>query len=270
MEYMDSDKPASTYSIDWPFSLGEAAQHGVLPAVQELLQNESDAKQIVGPLIAASENGHKDCVRAMVEKTGVAKLAGEALLASSLAGHTDCVEELLHHNVKVYQKTKSRCNALCGAARGGHIAVVNLLLEWGAVADTCCHQHGITPLHIACRKGHVFLVEVLVQHGANIFGQDTSRHKRTPLDLACIEAPHPTLIIHCLIRLLGTSHIFSGKTEGNTGRSLLHLSAAEGCIEAVSCLASQPDCNLLHKDSTGRTADQLTENLSIKAIIRYL
>ncbi|KIJ05104.1 hypothetical protein PAXINDRAFT_33147, partial [Paxillus involutus ATCC 200175] len=60
----------------------------------------------------------------------------------------------------------------------GHTDAVHLLLDVN-MQDI----HSRTPLHLACSKGHLNIVELLVQNGANLNVQDN--YFSTPLHLAC-------------------------------------------------------------------------------------
>ena len=52
------------------------------------------------------------------------------------------------------------------ASQNGHLEVVRLLVDAGADKDKA-HNDGWTPLHRACFKGHVEVVRLLVEAGAD-------------------------------------------------------------------------------------------------------
>ncbi len=54
---------------------------------------------------------------------------------------------------------------LYSASQCGFVAVVRLLLDYGAEVDNTCF--GVTPLSIACEKGHVDVARALLAYGAN-------------------------------------------------------------------------------------------------------
>jgi ankyrin repeat protein len=67
------------------------------------------------------------------------------------------------------------------AVRGGHTDVVQVLLEHGAdVSADCCNRY--TPLHVAAIYGHAELVMLLFQHGADVSATDAN--ECTPLHWA--------------------------------------------------------------------------------------
>ena len=73
---------------------------------------------------------------------------------------------------------------LLDAALAGDLALVEQALQNGAdVNDNTLHANGMTPLHMACCRGHLDVVQELVARGANV--EATDEFGRTPLHLAC-------------------------------------------------------------------------------------
>ena len=50
--------------------------------------------------------------------------------------------------------------------------LVKILLAVGANAESVCSPSEITALHLACRKSHLELAQILIEHGANINSQE--------------------------------------------------------------------------------------------------
>ncbi|CEM07000.1 unnamed protein product [Vitrella brassicaformis CCMP3155] len=68
-------------------------------------------------------------------------------------------------------------NALHWAAREGHVAAVNKLMEWDPKLIDARNEHGTTPFIKAANKGHVDVMKALLEWGGgalldikNIFG----------------------------------------------------------------------------------------------------
>ena len=66
------------------------------------------------------------------------------------------------------------------AAKRGHVDIVKLLLEHGANPNIQENKYGYTPLHVAVKNCHVDVVRVLLEHGADPTIRDNEG--RTPLD----------------------------------------------------------------------------------------
>ena len=72
------------------------------------------------------------------------------------------------------------------AAAEGHLEVVRLLVESGANKDQGKTDTGSTPLHIAAAEGHLEVVRLLVESGANK-DQSKTDDGATPLFIAAAE-----------------------------------------------------------------------------------
>ncbi|KAJ9612799.1 hypothetical protein H2204_014904 [Knufia peltigerae] len=72
---------------------------------------------------------------------------------------------------------------LIGAVRNGHIAIVELLLEYGANPNTTSDAFRWTPLQHAASQGYIRIAQILLAHGADV-GALTSDGQYTALDLA--------------------------------------------------------------------------------------
>lgn len=67
------------------------------------------------------------------------------------------------------------------ASDRGHISVVEYLLELKAQVNATDNE-GQTPLHYACSCGHIDIVKLLVQHSADVSFKDVEGY--TPLQCA--------------------------------------------------------------------------------------
>lgn len=111
--------------------------------------------------------------------------------------HMDCVKQLLQYNAEIDDITMDHLTPLHVAAHCGHHRMAKVLLDKGAkpnsralVGDkhihtfthkvSCltnlvvnlvvplCFQNGFTPLHIACKKNHMRVMDLLLKHSASL------------------------------------------------------------------------------------------------------
>ncbi|KAH0558926.1 hypothetical protein GP486_004447 [Trichoglossum hirsutum] len=122
--------------------------------------------------------------------------------------------------------------ALVWAAKNGHLAVVEVLLENGADVNAS-NTDALTALQLAAESGHETVVQLLIRKGASI-----EAHPRTTRD--------------------NSSDIFvlSSSTTDRNGKRALHL-AAENGHEAIALLLIEGGADLNSGDYGGRTAVHL-------------
>ena len=79
-------------------------------------------------------------------------------------------------------RNKGGLTALHAAAYGGHVDVVELLIERGAAVNESKNLYHMSPLHAAAEEGHKEVVELLMAKGADIEAKE--RNGYTPLTQA--------------------------------------------------------------------------------------
>lgn len=111
--------------------------------------------------------------------------------------HMDCVRQLLQYNAEIDDITLDHLTPLHVAAHCGHHRMAKVLLDKGAkpnsralvsttlthtylphiFVEVCClrehavvlcSQNGFTPLHIACKKNHMRVMDHLLKHSASL------------------------------------------------------------------------------------------------------
>ncbi|XP_071190111.1 ankyrin-2-like isoform X12 [Salvelinus alpinus] len=225
-----------------------ASKRGNTNMVRLLLDRGSqiDAKTRDGltPLHCAARSGHDQAVELLLER-GAPMLARtknglSPLHMSSQGDHVECVKHLLQHKAPVDDVTLDYLTALHVAAHCGHYRVTKLLLDKRAnpnaralvcfihhVSGVCVCQNGFTPLHIACKKNRVKVMELLVKYGASI--QAMTESGLTPVHVAAFMG-------HLNIVLLLLQNGASPDISNIRGETALHMASRAGQVEVVRCL----------------------------------
>jgi hypothetical protein len=126
-------------------------------------------RQVVG-LHLAAYFGVKEAVYTLLEhwRTEVCDSHGQTpLLWAVRGGHEAVVQLLLEKGADIEARDHSGQTALLWAAENGHRAVVQLLLEKGADIEARDHS-GQTALLWAAENGHEAVVQLLLEKGADI------------------------------------------------------------------------------------------------------
>jgi ankyrin repeat protein len=103
---------------------------------------------------------------------------------ASQNGRYACVEILLdangvYANVPVANEYGDNSAMIC--CQNGHVEILALLLDWGA-NPSIPNSRGVTAAHLACERGHLLVLQLLINSGAGICNKD--KDGDTPLDLA--------------------------------------------------------------------------------------
>uniref|UniRef100_A0A7N6A7Q6 Ankyrin 2 n=1 Tax=Anabas testudineus TaxID=64144 RepID=A0A7N6A7Q6_ANATE len=141
------------------------------------------------------------------------------LHVASKRGNTNMVRLLLDRGSQIDAKTRVTLHV---AAHCGHYRVTKLLLD--KRKDS---HNGFTPLHIACKKNRVKVMELLVKYGASI--QAITESGLTPIHVAAFMG-------HLNIVLLLLQNGASPDVSNIRGETALHMAARAGQVEVVRCL----------------------------------
>jgi ankyrin repeat protein len=163
-------------------------------------QNESRSQPYgwigngLNPLYEAARNGNITMVKLLLDYGAVLQTRTyNALTGAVQFNHSEIVKLLLDYGADTNSRfQQSGFNAkevnmgpspLRVAAMKGHLDIVKLLLEGGAIVDAC-GQTGRTALHWAALKGHRDIVKLLLDYGADSCVHDELG--RTALEWALI------------------------------------------------------------------------------------
>ncbi|XP_054722688.1 LOW QUALITY PROTEIN: uncharacterized protein LOC129232581 [Uloborus diversus] len=136
----------------------------------------------------ACREGHIDVVRVLIRhKANVDKLTNAQqdkltpLMLASQKGHLDIVNLLIEHSAQVEMKDKKQRTALTHAVINGHAHVTSYLLRLGANPNST-DSSGNTLVHYAAAYGWYFCMKLLIEAGASL--NLPNDWKITPLSLA--------------------------------------------------------------------------------------
>jgi ankyrin repeat protein len=135
------------------------------------------------------ENEIKEKIQILVENKKIQfpkkDYPQSALFGRAYFGDKDAVARLLKSpGIDINKQGPSDgCTALFCAAEKGHVEIVQILLEAGADFNISSKKIQ-TPLYIACKNGHTNIIKLLIQKGAHLNTQ--SDDGSTALHVACV------------------------------------------------------------------------------------
>ena len=163
-------------------SLHIAALNGDLAALECMFQIKGHQDCIssshdcwMSPLHCAAESGSVAVIDFLIqsgEAVSVRDKNGDTpLLIAAWRGKLDALKCLLGHGASLAEENKDKQQALHCAAEGGHVKVLNFLIDQRLDVNSCGSLVGMQPPVIsAFLNGHVKATEVLLSRGARING----------------------------------------------------------------------------------------------------
>jgi ankyrin repeat protein len=121
----------------------------------------------------------------------------KVLWMASGGGHVGVIEKILEVvGINVNRVHSGGCTPLSVASDNGHLATVKVLIEAGGNVNQAATDNGSSPLWVASQNGNVDIVRVLIEKGGNI-NQHNNR-KATPLFVASYKGH--TDVVRLLLR----------------------------------------------------------------------
>ena len=105
-------------------------------------------------------------INAGANPDSVSDVRTPALSWAVSAGHIEVVKVLLSAGARANLADMGGMNALHCGGRVGNLEATKLLLSAQALINAQTYIDGFTALHFACNAGHVDMVELLMEHGA--------------------------------------------------------------------------------------------------------
>jgi ankyrin repeat domain-containing protein 17 len=134
--------------------------------------------------------------------------------------------------IELEHRDKKGCTPLILAADGGHEKIVELLLNHGADMEAQSERTKDTALSLACTKGRYEVVDLLIKRKANLEHRNVSDY--TPLSLAASGG-----FVNIINHLLRHGAEINSRTGSKLGISPLMLAAMNGNTSAVKLLLDQ-------------------------------
>ena len=239
-----------------------AIKKGCVPIIESLLTNYKTGlfnittdKGDVAPLLFAMQNNHLEMVKCLLKHDGnvnCVRPEDNCNLLAFAAKHGDLgmVEFLVGKGLEVNHVTTTNLTPLVLAAMGGHLNVVQYLIEEKKVSYNQETLGGITAFTSAVENNRISTVRYLIKQGADI--HKTNSDGKTALIVA-VEAGHLNMVKYLIKK--GADMNKAGKD----GEPPLLCAARKGKTQIVEYLLKKlKKRSSLHKVQTTTNTDLLT------------
>jgi ankyrin repeat protein len=192
-------------------------------------------------IVTAAKEGDLEEVRRLVQQDRGLLEAIEGytpLTAAAWGGHVEVIQYLLEEGAQVNLQDVEEFSALICACHNGQIEAIHLLLAHGA--DTAITDYmGSTPLMTASEEGHTDVVAVLLAHGCGDVDRERPSDDRTALHCACLSGH--MRVVRALLGAGADPHV----VEGEEGLTPLAMAVQMGREECVAILQVR-GCGIWH------------------------
>ena len=196
--------------------------------------NKEDHRGLT-PLSVAAARGHLNISKILVEKGAnidhLGCVYGQTPLALAAAhGNSEVVRLLLDAGADIGDGEETR-SPLWMAVSGSHSAVVNLLIDKGASVEMRDPSTGESLLSRACAIGHVPMVRILLEHGAEVGHRD--RRGWTALHHAISMGKRRT--VEFLVHALGPREYHELKNSSNATHNSWVATVFRDLVSGLPC-----------------------------------
>ena len=230
---------------------------------QMLCDTNCTNKQGMACLHLAAKHGRSEIVQYLNEDTSADLAAVDidskspAFIAAE-AGHFGVLKYIVDNNKGCASFKTSKqtvlggvnyapgCSLLHAASHGGHIQILEYLIQSCGCDYSCTDDVGIYPLYLACLMEQFEIADFLLDK----FRCDPNRsifNGRTCLHAACTSGSYNFLIK--LVNRHGCDH----DSADNEGITPLFIACELGCIAIAKILIEEKECDVTHKRNDGKS-----------------
>jgi ankyrin repeat protein len=279
LEFNSNPSVAHGSDQDHQGLVGESELKSVVDGSEQGQQGSVGESELLESVVDDSERDHQRPERKSerdTESIGPEKEMGDisgrqnerptqSLYEAARKGDLAAVQRLLKPDFDIHADSKDEDasrTALSYAAEFGHEAVVRLLIEQKAEADSR-DKGDRTPLSWAAENGHEEVVRLLVER-EDVEADSKDNHNQTPLSWAA-EKGH-----EAVVRLLVEREDVEADSKDNTDRTPLSWAAENGHEAVVRLLVELEDVEADSKDNTDRTPLSWAAMNGHESVVRLL
>ncbi|KAJ2736937.1 phosphate system positive regulatory protein pho81 [Coemansia sp. BCRC 34962] len=211
----------------------EAAIHGSLAILRAAVKGGCDADEpdyyARRPIHYAAINGHEQCIEYLLEQgcsVGIIDDDGRhAFDYVVINGHSECAQLLLQYDRTIAKGTPDQPSIQL-ACEKGHLDIVLMLLDAGA--EIVANSQGVHPAHLAARAGYADILRLLLERSQSVDIADKDLGW-TPVFYAASEGD-----LECIRILLDAGCDLDVVDEN--GHTPAYFAANEGHLDCVDML----------------------------------